>query len=169
MRDFLHALLNWIDHNRYVTAGCLALGTLVLAMTACQPTADSPFTHQPATEREILAQTQAYQAQLDAQTRSAALTYQQTLTNLQAQAAAGQAKAQAALDDIAQRKQAIQAALDALSQFTAAAGGPVYGPMIGSVIGVAGVLLGLGAAADSRRKDQVILDIKSTSPVSTSP
>lgn len=134
MNDFLHAFSNWVDHNRYVAASGLACITLLLVMTACQPKATSPFTHQPATQRQILAQTTAYQAQLDAKVHHAALTYQQTLTDLNAQAIAGKANAKAALDDIAQRKQAIQSTLEALTQFSAAAG-PVYGPMIGSVIG----------------------------------
>lgn len=160
MADLFHTTVNWVDHNRYLAGSTLGAAALLVTMSACEPKADSPFTHAPVTQRQLLAEVQAYQAKLDGQVKSAHLTYQQTLVDLQTQATAGQVNAQAALEDIQQKKQAIALAVESLAQISSAAAGG-YAPMIGSVVGVAGVLLGLGAAADSRRKDQVILHIKS--------
>ena len=161
MVDLLHALLKWVDHNRYVAAGVGVSAVLLVVLAACEPKAQSPFTHEPVTQGQLLAQVQAFEARLQGQAKAAHLSYQQTLVSLEAEASAGQVNAQAALDDIAQRKAAIALAVESLAQLTTAAAGAGYAPMIGSVVGVAGVLLGLGAAADSRRKDQVILKIKS--------
>ncbi len=160
MTDLLHASLKWIDHNRYVASGALLAGTTLLVLTACEPKAVSPFDGQPATQSQLIAQAQSYQAQLNGQLKTAELTYQQTLAQLQVDAASHQAKAQAALEDIEQRKQAIRLAIESIAQFASTAAGPQYASMLGSAVGIAGVLLGAGAAADSRRKDQVILTIK---------
>lgn len=161
MTDWFHQTAKWADHNRYVAGGLLGIGVLGVTLVACEPKAASPFTHEPVTQRQLLAQVQAYQAELDGKAKAASLTYQQTLVSLQTQATQGQVNAQAALDDIQQKKQAIALAVESLAQLTTAAAGAGYAPMIGSVVGIAGVLLGVGAAADSRRKDQVILKIKS--------
>jgi hypothetical protein len=146
MSDLFHRALKWMDHNRYL----------------CEPRAVSPFNGQPATQSQLQAQAQAYQAHLQSQLQSAELTYQQTLTQLEAEAAAHQAHAQAALDDIHRRKQALLHVVESLAQVASATAGPSYASLIGSAVGIAGVLLGAGAAADSRRKDQVILSMQKT-------
>lgn len=162
MSDFLHALLQWVDYNRYIACGALVTAALLVTLTACEPKAVSPFDGQRVTQTTLEAQVQAYQAKLDGQVKTAELTYQQTLAQLEADAASYQAHAQAAVEDIQRRKQALQLAMESLAQLTSAAAGPEYASMIGSAVGIAGVLLGTAAAADSRRKDQIILAIKQT-------
>lgn len=153
-------MLKWVSYNRYLAIASLLAGAVLLFSTACEPRAISPFTDEPATQPQLVAQTQAYQAQLDARVKSAELTYQDTLAQLQADATSHQVSAAAALDEIIQKKQAIHLAIESLATVASTAAGPQYASMIGSAVGIAGVLLGLGAAADSQRKDSVILSIK---------
>lgn len=169
MRDAFHILLNWVDHNRYLAFASVLAGAVLLFTTACEPRAQSPFTDEAVTQSQLVAQSQAYQAQLDARVKSAELTYQDTLAHLQADATAHQVAAAAALQEIAQKKQAIHLALESLATIASTAAGPQYASMIGSAVGIAGVLLGLGAAADSQRKDNVILQIKASQSPTTTP
>lgn len=164
MPDALHASLNWVDHNRYLAIAIGATILLMVTLVGCEPRTTSPFDGQRVTQRQLVAQTQAYEAQLQTQVSKAERDYQQTLDELQAQAVAGQAKAEAALEEIAQRKAALTMAMESITQLASAAAGPQFVPLIGSAAGIAGVLLGLGATADSKRKDQVILNIKSQPP-----
>jgi len=167
MSDLVHIALKWMDHNRYLASGVVLAGVTLAGLAGCEPRAVSPFDGQPATQAQLHAQAQAYQAQLETQLRSAELTYQQTLAQLEADAAAHQAHAQAALEDIQRRKQALMHVVESLAQITSAATGPSYASMIGSAVGIAGVLLGAGAAADSRRKDQIILSIQKSPETGT--
>lgn len=168
MPDLIHAIAKRIDYDRYTVMAIIIVAIILGMAVGCQPTAKSPFDGQKVTQLQLEAQVKAEQARIDAKVKTADLTYQQTIADLQAEATAGQVKAQAAMDQIEQDKQAIQIALEAMTQVAAAAAGPQYAGLISTAVGVSGALLGIGVASDAARKNKIILEAKQDNkPVTT--
>jgi len=146
--DALHAVLNWLDHNRYLAIGLLVAVLLSAGIVGCQPTTASlttPGEKVTATELER----EAVTVGADLAKRGA---------SLEADVAAYNAALAAAAADI-ERQYAIRAAIvETVGSLGVAAAEGTISPAAG--IGAIIQLLTLGAAGglllDNRRKDKVI-------------
>jgi len=165
MNDPLHKLLNFVDHYRYTVIGLLLCG-LVLAgavtFMGCQsrtlglrPAADGSY---PEVTRQEL-ERQAIDVKSDLEQKRAAAqlaieAYNQEVSAINARIEAGAAD----LD----RQDAIKA--EVFAAVSEIGGQLLSGNLTGAglatagmgLLGVVGTILGIGATADSKRKDSII-------------
>lgn len=155
-KDWLHRLLNWISYNRYTAiAGCVAVACV--SLSSCTFTAPDPITGKPAT-KEVLA------ASLKAEADTAMVKYAKleadfkaALGTMQAQDATVIAKYQAAIDNVAKQERTWAAVADWVTQLPIVSSNP----LIGSAVGLGGLLLAGGTKMDNFRKDKVIAQLNS--------
>ncbi len=162
-KDIVHNTLKWMDHNRYAVASVIAFVlamAFVLNMTGCEATTSgltngaSPkvsrteFARQALTGEKDLA---VRRIELDAQI--AAFNEEIKLFNQRVEA--GQ-------EDLARQDAFKQQLLDTVGLIAVSATEGTLNPaaLLPIGIGLLGGALGLGTAADNRRKDQVITTLK---------
>lgn len=133
MRDYLHSTLKWISHNRWTFLSWgLVLG--IMAFIGCGSLIQ-PKAPSPSNPKEMV-----------------------TRLQLDAEVTAFNAKAQAAYKLIDLQETVITNLLTAASSAAQAIPSPL-GPLIGTAVGCVFPLL--GRRTDAKRKDKVILDLKS--------
>ena len=171
-KDVVHKALKWMDHNRFAVLSVIvfiAAMALVLNLTGCEATTaglrngDAPkvsraeFTQQVLVGEKDLA---VRRIELDAQI--AAFNEEVKLFNQRVEA--GQ-------DDLARQDAFQQQLLDTVGLIAVSAAEGSLNPaaLVPIGIGLLGGALGLGTAADNRRKDKVITELKSApeTPLST--
>lgn len=184
--DLVSTITKFADRNRFLLLGII-FSLLILAVPlGCQTKASSPFDGKQASDTQLIAQGEVYVAKMQAEMIKIEADQKRSVAAIEAQyrsglasagadaetalalnAADSQAKAaamEAALNEIEQKKQAIQVGLETITQIGATAAGPQFGPMIMSAAGLASLVMGIGAKADSNRKDKVIAQLKGTDP-----
>ena len=172
MKDLMHNVLKAIDHNRYTVAAIVVfIVTMGMAinLTGCQATTPALIDTQDGTAAKVTRSEFARQVivgQKDFTVRRIELEAQTAAFNEEVQAfneriAAGQ-------EDLLRQEQFKQQLLDTVGLIAASAAEGTFNPgaLIPIGIGLLGGALGLGTAADNRRKDQVITTLKTT-PVVT--
>ncbi len=171
-KDLVHNTLKWMDHNRYAVASVIAFIVamgFVLNLTGCEAmthglaNGDAPkvtrteFTRQALVGEKDLA---VRRIELDAQI--AAFNEEIKLFNQRVEA--GQ-------DDLARQDAFKQQLLDTVGLVAVSAAESTLNPaaLIPIGIGLLGGALGLGTAADNRRKDQVITTLKTAPSAPSAP
>lgn len=167
MKDYVHALLKFIDYNRYTVAAAMVfIVTLALAVSlaGCQATTpalltDTPNAPAPKVSRAEF-ERQALLAEKDLTVKRLALNAQ--IDALNAEIQTFNQRLQAGLDDLNRQDEFRAQLLDTLSVAAANAAGGTLNPvaLIPIGFGLLGSALGLGAAADNRRKDALIQQMK---------
>lgn len=154
--DWLHKGLNWLSYNRF-TALAVGLAAITVSLSSCTFTAPDPVTGIKAT-KEVLA------ASLKAEADTATVKYvkleadfKAALGTMQAQDATVIAKYQAAIDNVIKQEQTWFAVAQWVNQLPIVAGNP----LLGSAIGLGGLLLAGGTKLDNSRKDKVITQLAS--------
>ena len=147
MKDWLHVLTKWVDHNRWVfVAVAIAVALGVTSFTGCQPTTTSPFSGADVTREQLDAEAAAWAAEQKAK-----------LEVVKAETAGTGAQIVASEADLKRQEEAIGAVLDAVGEYGIPASGP-YAPLLAAGLGILGGLL--GRRADGKRKDAVIINLK---------
>jgi len=157
--DFVHSVTTWLDRNRYKALAVGLVITLLLYGIGCQ--AKTASLKDPAHKVDLVV------FQREAAQEAAGLTEQkaQALAAVEAynaKAAALAASIEAGMDDLAQQER-IKAELFELAGglITQAVDGQITTPgIIGTAIAALGLVGGVGAMADSRRKDAIIAEQK---------
>ena len=164
--DFLHRILNWIDHNRGVVTGLVLAGLLSVGFVGCTPRTDSvlvPGTKVTAAEldREVVV--------LDSQfsRRQAMLDNEAKL--LMTDMVSSQAALTAAEDDLSAQYELRQNIMDLAGGLVTAGIEGTLSPAtaIPTVIQLITLLGGLGLGYDNFRKGRVITELKTEAGVTS--
>jgi hypothetical protein len=159
--DVVHAVANWLDHNRYTLAAVLVfiltMG-VVVAMTGCESTTPGLMNTTKVTRAEFERQTLV--GEKDFAVKRIELDAQVAAFN--EEVAAFNQRIQAGLNDLARQDAFKTELLDTLGTVAIGASDGTLNPMalVPIGIGLLGGALGLGTSADNRRKDKVITDLK---------
>jgi len=171
--DLIHTSLKWLSHNRYTGLGAAAFITLV-TYGCIQPTVHSPYSSKDVTAGEL---SNEFNASLD----KIEDTYNANLSAIDAKIAENKAllaKADRQKTDtdalFAQLKRAQDdrlALVNTIQGIAAPLLGPTVGPIVTQLLPFGIGALGLGTLADNRRKNRIILDLKSSTggPASSAP
>ncbi len=138
MRDVLHDIAKWLDHNRYVTV-FIVIAVAVLFAVSCQPQAVSPFSAKEVTMGELNAEVTLAEATLTAKAEA-----------LEAEYGLIAVKAEPAYAEIEREQAMIAALINQGTQAAAQYGGTAWGPLLGGLGALGAVFFGL----DNRRKDK---------------
>ena len=164
-KDIVHTTLKWIDHNRYAVASVIAFLTamvLVLNLTGCEATTaglqngDAPKVSRSEFQRQALV------GEKDLAVRRIELEAQMAAFNEEVNAF--NQRVEAGQDDLARQDGFQQQLLDTVGLVATSAAEGAFNPaaLVPIGIGLLGGALGLGTAADNRRKDKVITELKTT-------
>ena len=151
MTDWLHKLTDWIDHNRYTFIGGLVGVVLLIYSAACQPTTISPITGDSVTRGELDYQVGEKAKELRVLSAESKAAYEASLAEL---TTLGD-NVKPAYDDLERKETAIAEAYNLVTGLATTAAGSWAGPL-GTALGIAGILFGVGVKADNVRKDAVI-------------
>ena len=163
-KDIVHTTLKWMDHNRYAVASViafvLAMG-LVLHLTGCEATTaglangDAPQVSRSEFQRQALV------GEKDLAVRRIELEAQMAAFNEEVNAF--NQRVDAGQDELARQDAFKQQLLDTVGLVAVSATEGAFNPaaLVPIGIGLLGGALGLGTAADNRRKDHVITELKS--------
>ena len=162
-KDKVHTTLKWMDHNRYAVASVivfiLSMG-LVLNLTGCEAMtaglADGTSTKVTRSEFErqaLVGEKDIAVQRIELEAQVAAFNEEIKLFN--DRIAAGQ-------EDLARQEAFQQQLFDTVGLIAASAAEGTLNPaaLVPIGIGLLGGALGLGTAADNRRKDKVITELK---------
>jgi len=165
MNDLLHKLLNFVDHYRYTVIGLILCGLVLtgsVTFLGCQsrtmgllPAADGSY---PAVTRPEL-ERQAIDVKLNLDQKRAAA--QLAIEAYNQEVAAINSRIQAGVADLDRQDEIKAEVFAAVSEI---GGQLLSGNLTGAglataglgLLGVVGTILGIGATADSQRKDRVI-------------
>ena len=162
--DIWHKVTKFIDHNRYISLA--GLSSTVLMLPACFPQIDGkavgPVSGELVSgdelEAEVLREQSSLREQYDENERAiAGLEQQQAALVRESEilaVAAGEA-----IEQI-EEENASRNALFGEIVTIASAAFPASQPVLGPLSGFAGLLIGGGALADSRRKNKIIKQLK---------
>lgn len=164
--DVVHAVTNWLDHNRYTFAAVLLFiltMAVVAGLTGCESLTPSLSTTEDGTAVKVNRsefQRQALIGEKDFAVKRIELDAQTAAFN--AEIAAFNERVQAGLDDLQRQDEFKQQLLDTIGSVAIGASDGTLNPMalVPIGIGLLGGALGLGTSADNRRKDKVITDLK---------
>jgi len=157
--DLWHTITDTLDHYRYTILGVLIAVGMVFAGVSCQSQTASLVeparqVTRPVFEAEAAAQgTSLTQRRIGLEAEVAKLNAAVEVFNSQAELGRGELDRQDAV-----RAELFDIAGGVVTQITT--GQPTSASLVGTGITALGLLLGLGAAADSRRKDKVIEKVK---------
>lgn len=162
MKDLIHRITKYVDHDRYKVMAIVATVVLIIAIVGCQSKTASiadPAVLVTAAEFDAAA------ADLVVDMQKQRIALDAAIAAYNADAAAIDAKIATGVADLVHRDQVrtelVNVVGGVISQ--AAAGNPITLPgVIGTVIAAVGILGGLGSAADSRRKDATIKRLNAT-------
>jgi len=164
--DFLHKVLNWIDYNRWTILSlvlCAILFGGIVTTVGCQSKTIGLITS-PQGDMAKVTRTEFNQqvitVQKDVAVKKATLDAEVSAYNEEVKAI--NAKIEAGLSDLDKQDEFKQQLLETVGTVATQAAGGNLNPasLIPIGIGLLGGALGLGAAADNRRKDQVISTLK---------
>ena len=164
--DIVHKALKWLDHNRYTVASVLVfivtLG-VVIGLTGCQSqttglTLAADGTAPTVSRREF--ERQALVGEKDLAVRRIELDGLVAAFNEEVKAF--NERVQAGLEDLARQDAFKSELLDTIGVVAMGAAEGTLNPasLVPIGIGLLGGALGLGTAADNRRKDKVITTLK---------
>ncbi len=174
--DLAHSALKTIDHNRYTAisiAGALMLAWVAFSPTGCAGTLTSAVTGEAVSPEQFSAELESARVQADADARADERATARTVAQITAQAERDIANALGDSDERAEERATAVATLEltaraswetfereqetrrmAFDALSAVAGTAM--PTLLPLLGTAGMILGAGSFADSRRKDKVI-------------
>ena len=167
--DVLNKLLKWLDHNRYLVLSLLLFAVClgwVVGMVGCQSQTAGLL---PPAGGEAVVKVDRSEFNRQAATVEKDLSIQRV--NLDAEVAAFNREVDAfnqrvesGLEELDKQDEFRQQILDTVGLVASQAAEGSLNPvsLIPLSIGLLGGALGLGAAADNRRKDRVITDLKLT-------
>ncbi len=163
-KDIVHTTLKWMDHNRYAVASVIAFVlamAFVLHLTGCEATTaglvngDAPKVTRSEFQRQALTGEKDLAVQrIELEAQMAAFNEEVKLLNQRIEA--GQ-------EDLAWQDAFKQQLLDTVGLVATSATEGTFNPaaLVPIGIGLLGGALGMGTAADNRRKDHVITELKS--------
>lgn len=171
-KDLVHNTLKWMDHNRYVIASVIAFIAamgFILNLTGCEAmthglaNGDGPKVNRVEFERQALAGEKdlaVRRIELDAEIAA----YNEEVKLFNQRVETGQ-------DDLARQDAFKQQLLDTVGLVAVSAAERTLNPaaLIPIGIGLLGGALGIGTAADNRRKDQVITTLKTAPSAPSAP
>jgi len=161
MKDLFHRLVKWIDHNRWTFVAfalpiifgiCLAAGCLESKTTSIMDPGRMVGRPQFIVEAQII-KGNLQQERLSLENAMAQFNAKVELTDLQIEGGIE------VLDEKDLRKAQIFETLGGLA-LGIAEGGVTPGAIITSMLSIGGLIYGIGKAADNKRKDLVIAEIK---------
>lgn len=162
-KDSLHKVTNWIDHNRGQFFGVLlpVVAVSIIFMVGCSKT-------QSLKDPAVKVDRQAFAMEtleVEQHLKQEAIDVEALLEKHNAKIAAHNDRKEAGLADLDRQDQRNQQILEitggAITEF--ASGGTVTaGPLIFSLLNLAGIGWGVGNKYDNLRKDKVIADQKQT-------
>lgn len=161
--DFMHKVTNWIDHNRGQFFGMLIPVMMVLALLAvgCSKTQSLADPAKKVDRQTFIIEGLAAEQQLKQET----IDIEALLEKHNAKIESYNLQKETGLADLDQQDQRNQQILEiaegALTEYTS--GGTVSaGPLIFSLLNLAGIGWGIGNKFDNLRKDKVIQEQKAT-------
>ena len=146
----MHTVLKWIDYYRYTFTSLILVAVIVVGVVGCEPKVDSPLTGNRVTHDELVAEVEVDKANLE--TQWAAIAKKMELLAV---------RTGPAFKELERKQLALTQGLVLIDQLITQYAGPAGAPIAGA-LGLAGIFLGLGAKADSKRKDAVIAENKAT-------
>lgn len=162
-KDFLHKVTNWVDHNRGQFFGMLipVIAALVLLGVGCSQTQSLKDPAQKVNRQTFVVEAMEAEQQLKQET----IDIEALLEKHNAKITAYNDRKEAGIADLDRQDQRNQQILEitggAITEF--ASGGTVSaGPVIFSLLNLAGIGWGLGNKYDNLRKDKVISEQKQT-------
>jgi hypothetical protein len=161
--DFWHKITNWIDHNRGQFFGVLIPMVLVGAffLMGCSQTQSLKDPAVKVDRQAFMIEAMEAQDQLKQET----IDIEAVLEKHNAKIAAHNDRAEAGFEDLNQQdernQQILEIAGGALTEY-ASGGAVTTGPLIFSLLNLAGIGWGIGNKVDNVRKDQVIAEQKQT-------
>jgi hypothetical protein len=161
--DFLHKVTNWIDHNRGQFFGILLpmIAAMILLAVGCSETQSLKDPAQKVDRQEFAIEALEAQQQLKQET----IDIEALLEKHNAKIAAHNDRTEAGIADLDRQDQRNQQILEitggAITEF-ASGGTLTAGPVIFSLLNLAGIGWGLGNKYDNLRKDKVIAEQKQT-------
>lgn len=165
-KDIVHTTLKWIDHNRYAVASMIAFIVamgFMIHLTGCEATTAGLMTtadgQTPKVSRSEF-QRQALVGEKDLAVQRIELEAQIAAFNEEIRAF--NERVAAGLEDLDRQDAFKQQLLDTVGLVAVSATEGTLNPaaLIPIGIGLLGGALGIGTAADNRRKDKVITDLK---------
>lgn len=168
--DLLHSALKWLDHNRWTffsIVACILIFAAFVGVAGCESTTAALFAPTDGSaaakiDRAEFAR-QADTAQKDLALRRVAIDADLAAYNEEVKAF--NQRVDAGLEDLDRQDEFRAEILNTVSLVAANAAGGTLNPvsLIPIGVGLLGGALGLGAAADNRRKDRLITDLKQPS------
>lgn len=164
--DAVHAVMNWIDHNRYTLASVLVfiltMG-IVVSMTGCESVTTSLSVAADGTATKVSRsefERQALVSEKDFAVKRIELDGLAATFNEEVKAF--NERIQAGLADLQRQDEFKQQLFDTIGVVAMGATEGTLNPtaLVPIGIGLLGGALGLGTSADNRRKDKVITDLK---------
>ncbi len=160
--DWLHSVLKWVDHYRWTVISLvvgLGLFGVVLGLQGCASTVRAPDGSGDMLNRSEF---RMMVASMETDLTKTRIHLDAALAEYNADVSAHNATIEAGVEQL-DRQDAIRAdVLETVGAVAVTAAEGTLNPisLIPSGIGLVGLLLGIGASTDSRRKDKVITTIK---------
>ncbi|MBN2559920.1 MAG: hypothetical protein JXQ75_03195 [Phycisphaerae bacterium] len=172
--DLLHRSLTWLDHNRWTVISILLFALLVggtLSTVGCQSTTAGLTPMEPG-QAPLKVDRGEFHRQTAQGEKDLALRRVQLDAQLAAyneEVAAFNERVEAGLGDLDRQDELRAQLLETVGVVATGAAEASLNPvsLIPLGIGLLGGALGLGTAADNRRKDRVITDLKTTTTATT--
>ena len=164
--DLIHKITKYVDHNRYVVLAVIITAAIMIFGLGC--TAMTAAVSDPAVKVDRIG-LDADIANVNQQLTGQRTRIDADIANYNAAVVATNSKIDAAVADL-DRQDAIKAELFNLAGSTITAittGGVTTEAAIGTALTAGSLLFGIGAAADSRRKDKVIAKQKQIAVTAT--
>jgi len=166
MKDMVHAALKFMSYYRWTVIALTVTALMVggAALTGCRPLmVSSPLHEGQEVSEDQLAQEFATLQQM---VRAKMTEAEKAQADALAYAEAAQIRLDASQDELErkrlQREQAWAAVSQTVTTVSSLAPPPV-GTIVAGLLGLGSVLLNVGLAADSRRKDKLFLSLKAAS------
>ncbi|NLW85061.1 MAG: hypothetical protein GXY41_11770 [Phycisphaerae bacterium] len=171
-KDIVHNAFKWMDHNRYAVASVIAFIVamgFVLNLTGCEAMTHGLANGDTTKVTRTEFQRQALGGEKDLAVRRIELDAEIAAFNEEIKLF--NQRVEAGQDDLARQEAFKQQLLDTVGLVAVSAAESTLNPaaLIPIGIGLLGGALGIGTAADNRRKDQVITTLKTapSAPVAT--
>ncbi|HRT88238.1 MAG TPA: hypothetical protein P5296_16650 [Anaerohalosphaeraceae bacterium] len=170
--DLLHSALKWLDHNRWTFFSIVVFAVMLAAfigIAGCQSTTASLFAPADGSAAAKIDRSefmrQAGIVQKDLAVKRVAIDAELAAYNEEVKAFNG--RVDAGLEDLDRQDEFRAQIVDTVGLIASSAAGGTLNPvsLIPIGVGLLGGALGLGAAADNRRKDKLITDLKQPSSV----